>query len=104
LVDTTQERWWEAEVYRLQGELGLQLPSPDFHQAEAALHWAMDVARSQQAKAVELRAALSLGRLWRRQGQCDAALQLLAEVYSWFTEGFDTPGLQEAKALLEKLA
>lgn len=101
LVATTKERWWEAELYRLEGELLLQLPIPDAHQAEASLHQALDVARSQQAKALELRAALNLSRLWQRQGKCDKARELLAEVYKWFTEGFDTPDLQEAKALLE---
>ena len=101
---TTEARWWEAELYRLQGELLLQLPSPDVPQAEAAFLRALDVARRQQAKALELRAALSLARLWQGQGQRAAARQLLAESYRWFTEGFDTADLQEARGLLEELA
>jgi predicted ATPase len=101
LLATTEMRSWEAEVYRLQGELLLQLPSPDVPRAEAAFLHALEVARRQQAKALELRAALSLARLW--QGQPTAARQLLAESYSWFTEGFDTADPQEAKALLAEL-
>ena len=103
LMATTEMRWWEAEVSRLQGELLLHLPSPDVPQAEAAFRRALDVARRQQAKALELRAALSLARLWQGQGQPTAARQLLAEIYGWFTEGFDTADLQEAKALLAEL-
>src|SRR5262249_28954956 len=103
LMATTEMRWWEAEVYRLQGELLLQLPCPDVHQAQAAFLGALDIARRQQAKALELRAALSLARLWQEQGQRAAAHQLLAEIYGWFTEGFDTVDLQEAKALLAEL-
>jgi predicted ATPase len=93
----------EAELSRLQGEVLLQLPSPDVPQAEAAFLRALEVARRQQAKALELRAALSLARLWQRQGQPTVARQLLAEIYGWFTEGLGTPDLQEAKALLEEL-
>jgi predicted ATPase len=100
LAAETDERWWEAELYRLKGELLLQLPILDAHQAEACFQQALDVARSQQAKALELRAAMSLSRLWQRQGKWDAARTLLAPIYGWFTEGFDTPDLQEAKALL----
>jgi predicted ATPase len=103
LVATTEEGWWEAELYRLQGALLLQLPSPDTCQAEDCFRQALDVARRQQAKALELRAALSLGRLWQQQEKRAAARQLLAESYCWFTEGFDTPDLQEAQALLEEL-
>jgi predicted ATPase len=103
LMATTEMRWWEVEVSRLQGELLLYLPRPDVPQAEAAFLHALDVARRQQAKALELRAALSLARLWQAQGQRAAAHQLLAEIYSWFTEGFDTVDLQEAKALLAEL-
>src|SRR5262245_19540988 len=87
LVATTEARCWEAEFHRLQGELLLHLPSPDVPQAEAAFLRALEVARRQQAKALELRAALSLARLWQGQGQRVAARQLLAESYSWFTEG-----------------
>jgi predicted ATPase len=103
LVAATEERWWEAELYRLQGELLLQLPRPDVGQAEACFQQARDVARRQQARALELRAALSLGRLWQGQEKWAAARQLLAESYCWFTEGFDTADLQEAKTLLEEL-
>jgi predicted ATPase len=103
LVAATEERWWEAELYRLKGALLLQLPLPDLGQVEACLQQALDVARRQRAKSLELRAALSLSRLWQGQGQHVAARQLLAEVYGWFTEGFDTPALQEAQALLAEL-
>jgi predicted ATPase len=90
-------------VYRLKGALLLQLPLPDVGQAEACFQQALDVARRQQAKALELRAALSCAELWQSQGQHTAARQLLAEIYGWFTEGFDTADLQEAKALLAEL-
>jgi predicted ATPase len=104
LVATTEERWWEAELSRLTGALRLQLPIPDVPQAEACFQRALEVARRQQAKALELRAAMSLSRLWQRRGKREEARQVLAEVYGWFTEGFDTPDLQEAKALLEELS
>ena len=102
-VAATEERWWEAEVYRLQGELLLRLPLPDIPQATACLHQALDVARRQQAKALELRAALSLSRLWQQQGQRAEAHAFLAPIYGWFTEGFDTADLREAQVLLEQL-
>jgi predicted ATPase len=102
LVAATEERWWEAELYRLQGALLLQLPSPDVGQAEACFQQALHVACHQQARALELRAALSLARLWQGQGKNAAARQLLAASYHWFTEGFDTADLQEAKALLQE--
>jgi predicted ATPase len=101
---TTAMRWWEAEVYRLQGELLLQLPSPEVPQAEACFQQALEVARRQQAKALELRAALSLSRLRQQQEQRQVARELLAPIYGWFTEGFDTADLRDAKALLEELA
>ena len=104
LVATTAERWWEAELYRLQGTLLLQLPSPAVEQADACFQQALAVARRQEAKSLELRAALSLARLWRQQGQQADAHALLAPVYGWFTEGFDTADLQEAQALLAALA
>jgi predicted ATPase len=104
LVATTEERWWEAEVHRLKGELLLQLPLPDISQATACFHQALEVARSQQAKSLELRAALSLSRLWQQHGKQDQARQLLTELYSWFTEGFETPDLQEARMWLEASA
>jgi predicted ATPase len=100
-VEATAERWWGAEVSRLQGELLLRLPRPDIPQATACLHQALDVARRQQARALELRAALSLSRLWQYQGKHAEAYELLAPIYGWFTEGFDTADLQEAKVLLE---
>jgi predicted ATPase len=104
LVATTGMRWWEAELSRLHGVLQLQLPSPDVSQAEHCFQQALAVARSQQAKSFELRAALGLSRLWQQQGQQAAAHALLAPIYGWFTEGFDTVDLQEAKVLLEALA
>jgi predicted ATPase len=103
-VATTEVRWWEAELSRLQGVLQRQLPSPDVSQAEASFQHALAVARSQQATALELRAAVSLSRLWQGQGRRTEARELLAPIYGWFTEGFNTADLQEAKALLEGLS
>ena len=103
LVEATEERWWEAEMHRLKGELLLRLPLPDIPQATACFQQALAVARHQQAKALELHAALSLGRLWQQQGKREEAYGLLAPIYGWFTEGFDTPDMQEAKALLVEL-
>ena len=93
-----------AEAYRLQGELVLRQARPDVAQADACFHQALTLARQQQAKSWELRAAMSCARLWQQQGKCAEAYELLAPIYSWFTEGFDTPDLQEAKVLLEALA
>jgi predicted ATPase len=104
LVGATEERRWEAEVYRLKGTLLCQLPCPDVGQADACFQQALHVARGQQAKALELRAAVSCSHLWLAQGQRDAARGLLAPIYSWFTEGFATADLQEARALLEAFA
>jgi len=127
LVDKIGERMYEAELYRLKGELTLQreargwrletsppssqasslkpLVSPAAEQeAEGCFHKAIDVARKQQAKALELRASTSLARLWQSQGKQYAARNTLSEIYDWFTEGFDTKDLQEAKALLEELS
>jgi predicted ATPase len=104
LVEATEERWWAAEVHRLQGELLLCLPRPDLPQVEACFHQALDVARCQQARMLELRAAVSLSRLWQQQGKRAEAHACLAPLYGWFTEGFDTADLQEAAALLEELA
>ena len=87
-------------MYRLKGELLLQQPAGSGDEAETCFHQALDVARRQQAKSLELRAAMSLARLWQQQGKRDEARRLLAEIYGWFTEGFDTADLQEAKALL----
>ena len=103
-MDSTGARWYEPELYRLKGEL-LLAQSPDNHtEAEPCFHHALEIARSQQAKSLELRAATSLARLWQRQGKRQEAYDLLAPVYGWFTEGFDTADLQEAQALLEELA
>jgi class 3 adenylate cyclase/predicted ATPase len=96
--------WYESELHRIKGELLLRQAVPDAPQAEACFHQAIAVASRQQAKSWELRAALSLSRLWQQQGRRAEARQLLAPIYSWFTEGFDTPDLQEAKALLDELA
>jgi len=92
-----------AEAYRLQGELLLRQAIPDAAQVEACFHEALAISRRQQATSWELRAAMSLSRLWQRQGKRQAAYQLLVEVYGGFTEGFDTVDLWEAKALLDKL-
>jgi adenylate cyclase len=100
----TEERFDAAGRYRSQGELLLLLPEPELHQAETCFQQALAVARCQQAKFSELRAAMSLSQLWQRQGKGDDARKLLAPIYGWFTEGFDTADLQEAKALLETLA
>jgi predicted ATPase len=103
LVDTTGERWYEPELYRLKGELLLQQASDNQAEAEHCFHQAIEIARSQQAKSFELRTAISLARLWQQQGKRQEAHDLLAPVYSWFPEGFDTADLQEAKALLDAL-
>jgi len=132
LVDRTGGRNYEAELYRLKGELTLQSktslgqvsdksqasqnmyeflstqhPTPSTHTeagAEACFLKAIEIARRQQAKSLELRAVMSLSRLWQQQGKKKEAHRMLAEIYGWFTEGFDTKDLQEAKALLEKLS
>ena len=104
LIETTKERWCEAEVYRIAGEIALKSPEHDAAKAEMYFERALAVARRQQAKSWELRAAISLARLWRDQGKLQQARELLAPVYGWFTEGFDTLDLKEAKALLEELA
>jgi class 3 adenylate cyclase/predicted ATPase len=103
LVHKTGERWVEAELYRLKGELLLACSAEKHIEAEACFHRALDIARRQQAKSLELRAAMSLSQLWQRQGKRNAARQLLSETYGWFTEGFDTADLQEARALLAAL-
>jgi predicted ATPase len=104
LMEQHEERWWEAEVYRLRGVLLLRQPGMPQVEAEAWLQRALDVARRQEAKSLELRAAMSLSRLWQQQGKRAEACELLAPVYDWFTEGFDTADLQEAKVLLEELS
>jgi predicted ATPase len=104
VMDTTGERFWDAERQRVQGVLLLQQLVPDAHLAEPCFQQALAVARHQQAKALELRAAMSLSRLWQQQGKRAEAYDLLAPIYGWFTEGFDTPDLQEARALLHALS
>ncbi len=103
VVDKTGARWYEPELPRLKGELLLQLSSDNQAEAEACFHHALDIARNQQAKSFELRTATSLSRLWQQQGKRQEAHDLLAPVYNWFTEGFDTADLQDAKALLTAL-
>jgi predicted ATPase len=104
LVEQHEERNWEAEACRLRGVLLLRQPGTPQEEAEAWLQRALNVARRQKAKSLELRVAMSLSRLWQRQGKRTEARALLAPVYGWFTEGFDTPDLQEAKALLTEIA
>ncbi len=101
LVEQQEERWWEAEVCRLRGVLLLRQPGTPQAEAETCFRQALDVARRQEAKSLELRAATSLSRLWQQQGKRQEAYDLLAPVYGWFTEGFDTADLIEAKALLD---
>jgi predicted ATPase len=97
-------RWIEAELHRLRGKLQLALPEPDQSEAEACFHRALAVAHEQQAKLWGLRAATSLARLWRHQRRRNEAHDLLAPIYGWFTEGFDTADLKDSKALLDALA
>ena len=104
----TGERGTEAEIHRCQGELLLQSGGPsaaaNVPQAEACFQQALAVARRQQAKSFELRTVMSLSQLWQKQGKKEDARQLLSEVYNWFTEGFDTADLKDAKALLDQLS
>jgi predicted ATPase len=102
-IETTQERWCEAEVDRMAGEFALS-PEPDAARAEMYFTRALAVARAQQAKSWELRAAMSMARLWRDQGKRQQAHDLLAAIYGWFSQGFDTLDLREAKALRDELA
>jgi predicted ATPase len=108
LVEETDERYWEAELCRLRAELLLMVAVPQSArlrtEAEASLHKAIDVARRQKARSWELRATFSLARLWQAQGRIDEARDILAAIYGWFTEGFDTLDLQEAKRLLGELS
>jgi len=103
IVDNTEERNWEAELYRCKGELMLAFSEDNQAEAEAYFHKAVDIARRQSAKSFELRAVMSLSRLWQQEKQ-EEAHQLLSEIYGWFSEGFDTADLREAKVLLEELA
>jgi len=102
-VQISKESWYEAEIHRLAGEIALCLPVPDAMKAGACFECALEIARAQRAKSWELRAAMSMARLWRDQGKRQQAYDLLAPVYGWFAEGFDTLDLKEAKALLEQL-
>jgi predicted ATPase len=103
VANNTGERRWDAELHRLQGELLLAHTAEHETEAEACFQHALDIANRQQAKSWELRAATSLSRLWQQQGKRHEAYDLLAPVYGWFTEGFNTADLQEAKALLDEL-
>ena len=99
-----EERFYEPELYRLKGELLLALSPQNQAEAEVCYRQAVEAARRQSARSLELRAVRSLSWLWQRQGKKESARQLLAEKYGWFTEGFETPDLQEARALLEELS
>jgi predicted ATPase len=103
-METAKERWCEAEVNRIAGEFALLSREPDLVKVEAHFEHALAVAREQQAKSWELRAAMSMARLWRDQGRRSQARHLLAPIYGWFTEGFDTLDLKQAKVLLDELA
>jgi predicted ATPase len=103
-VQTTKEKWCEAEVHRTAGEIALKSPTPDLAKAEAYFEHALAVAREQRAKSWELRAARSMAGLWRAQGKRQQARDLLAPIFGWFTEGFDTLDLRESKRLLDDLA
>jgi class 3 adenylate cyclase/predicted ATPase len=104
IVDNTGGRYWEAELHRLKGELLLMQQRQRMDEAEECFQQALNIARRQQAKSFELRAAMSLSRLWQHQGKHKEAHRLLSEIYGWFTEGFDTVDLEEARALLDELA
>ncbi len=103
VMDATEVRFYWAELYRLKGSLLLRQAAPDASQAETCFHQALSIARNQHAKSWELRAAMSLAHLWQSQDKRQDAYDLLAPVYGWFTEGFDTADLQEAKALIDEL-
>ena len=104
IVEETGERRWEAEIYRLTGELTLARRGGDRTEAEGWFQRALDVAGCQNAKCLELRAAISLARLWQDRGKCREARELLTPVYGWFTEGFDSLDLKRARTLLQELA
>ena len=103
-VERTKEGWCEAEAYRTAGEVMLLVPERDAAKAQAYFRHALRIARRQEAKTWELRAAMGMARLWRDQGKPQQARELLAPIYGWFTEGFDTRDLKEAKALLDALS
>ena len=100
-TDETGEHWWNAEIHRLKGRLAVEAGADT--DAEACFQQSLEVARRQQARSLELRTATSLAMLWRDQNKTPAARDLLAPLYAWFTEGFDTPDLQDAKMLLDEL-
>jgi predicted ATPase len=104
LLDKNGQRYYEAELYRLKGKMLLARSADAQVEAEACFQHALSIARRQQAKSWELRAAMSLCRLWQQRGKRAEARELLAPIYDWFTKGFDTADLQEAKALLQELA
>ena len=103
IVSEQDERFCEAELYHLKGQLSWQLTDGALSEAEGCFRQALHIAYRQEAKSLELRAAMSLARLWQSQGKCQDAYDLLAPVYEWFTEGFDTADLQDAKTLLDEL-
>jgi len=103
-ADKTGEGFWDAEMHRLHGELSLQIATTEPGRAEKSFLTAIEIARRQQARSLELRAGMSLSQLWKRQGKKGEARQLLAAIYAWFTEGHDTPDLREARALLDELS
>jgi class 3 adenylate cyclase/predicted ATPase len=102
-IDARGERWWEAEIQRLRGELLLSRSEANAGDAQACFERALHIARHQEAKSLELRAAMSLARSWQARGKADQARDLLAPIYEWFSEGFDTADLKQAKALLDRL-
>ena len=102
-IETTNERWFEAEANRIAGEITLLSPEPNTAKAQTHFERALQTARQQKAKSWELRAAMSMARLWHDQGKREEAHALLAPIYGWFTEGFDTRDLKEAKTLLDAL-
>jgi predicted ATPase len=102
-AETTKETWCEAEIHRTAGEIALMSPEPDAAKAQAHFERAIAISRAQKAKSWELRAATSLARLWPNHGKRQQAHDLLAPVYGWFTEGFDTADLKQAEALLNEL-
>jgi len=104
MAETTGERWYEAELHRISAEIELLSPERDAAEAQAHFQRALEIARAQQARSWELRAAMSMARLWREQSRRAGAHDLLAPVYGWFTEGFDTADLKNAKALPDRLA
>jgi len=104
MANRTGSRLWEAELYRVKGEMLLQSKVPRMSEAKECFRQAIDIARKQRSKSLELRAVMSLSRLWQGKGKIEEARQMMAEIYGWFTEGFDTADLKEAKALLEELS